>query len=331
MNKHVTITGACGFIGSSLSEVLHQRGYDLLLIDNLSHGYKTNLPSNLHDKLHIIDCFSQSNALKDLVPESSTIIHLAGISSLPECEVNPVYGYSNNVIAVTNILEIAVARKASKVIFASTSAVYENNFEYPFTEELPVTPDLVYSQTKYISEQICKSYSKNYNLSIICSRFFNVYGAKQDQNRKNPPFTAYLINSFENDINPTIFNWTDIKRDYIYYKDLNELILRMINANTFFEAEVFNCCSGYNYSTKEIFNLIADIYKKTLEPVIKEPEQIWDKYNLASRGFKYSRIKKEVYKQSIGCNKKVIDFFGYSPKYELLDGLNEIISGSSYD
>jgi nucleoside-diphosphate-sugar epimerase len=324
--KHITITGAAGFIGSSLAEYLYTKGYSLLLIDNLKHGYIENLENHLLPFFKELDCNTQADQIAQLIPEKSVIIHLAGISSLPECEINPLYAYENNVMAVVKMLEIALKRKSEKLIFASTSAVYENNSEYPFVESLINTPDLIYSQTKYLSEQICKSYSKNNKLSILIPRFFNVYGAKQDRKRKNPPFTAYLMNCFENNIAPTIYNWSEIKRDYIYYKDLNEILLRMIEGNRMYQAELYNCCSNYAYSPKDIFSIMKNSFNSNLDPIISEPQMIWSKYRFEDRNFSVERIIKEATKKSIGNNLKVVKEFGYKPLFHFEDGINEVIS-----
>lgn len=326
INQNVVITGACGFIGSSLSLFFKEQGYNTILIDNLKHGYLENLDPAMQSELTVADCFSEKDRIQELIPEAAVIIHLAGISSLPECESNPQYAYSHNIVALVNMLEVAVAKKASRFIFASTSALYENNTSYPFDEQQAVSPDLVYSQTKYLGEQICSSYSKNYNLDIICSRFFNVYGSKQDRKRKNPPYTAYLLNCFENNITPRVFNWTDVVRDYIYYKDLNELLLRMVEHQDNFKAEVFNLCSGFTYSTKDIYKIIEQIFGFTMAPDLQQAAAIWDKYPLKEKGFNAARIEKEVFKKSVGSNVKTKNTFEYSPKFDMETGMSDILS-----
>lgn len=323
--KKVIITGACGFIGSSLSEHLNQNSFQTVLIDNLKFGYLENLSIENQKKLVIADCYSDMNKIDELITPDSVIVHLAGISSLPECESNPKLAYEHNVVAFINMLTLAAKKKVNKVIFATTSAVYENNTSYPFKEDMVVKPDLIYSQTKHICEQVAASFSKNYGLSIICSRFFNVYGSKQDRKRKNPPFTAYLMNCFENKTTPVVYNWTDVKRDYIYYKDLNEILERMINSEENFNGDIFNCCSGNGYSTKAIYSLVQQAYGYKMSPKIGEPQSIWDNYNLKSSGFDLNRISKEVFKESLGDNSKVINKFGYMPKYTFEDGLSDIL------
>jgi UDP-glucose 4-epimerase len=95
-----------------------------------------------------------------------------------------------------------------RVIFSSTSALYENNKTFPFKESDNINPDLIYSTTKWQAEKLCHSFHHTYKLPIVILRFFNVYGPHQDFKRKQPPLTGYLIKEFLTNGNTDItFNW----------------------------------------------------------------------------------------------------------------------------
>ena len=106
---------------------------------------------------------------------------------------NPSKAYENNLSGYANVLEgCRRSSKVKRIIFSSTSAVYENNKEIPFKENLIINPDLIYSCTKQAGEILSKSYANLYQMDIIVSRFFNVYGEHQDIHRSMPPFMSYL-------------------------------------------------------------------------------------------------------------------------------------------
>ena len=98
-----------------------------------------------------------------------------------------------NVNGTLNILNCARKWNVPHVIFASTSAVYENNKESIFSENLEINPRLLYSLSKKMGEEICESYRTNYDMKITTLRFFNVFGPRQDIHRKNPPLLNYLV------------------------------------------------------------------------------------------------------------------------------------------
>ena len=190
----ILLTGAAGGIGSTLGYYLSSKGHHLTLIDNLRNGYLENLSIDEKQfgqfyKLDICD----PNILNLLDGDYDCIIHLAAITALPDCETNAVDTMNINVSGTINILECARRWAVPHIIFASTSAVYENNKEEVFTESLEINPRLWYSLSKKMAEEVCESYRTNYNMKITTLRFFNVFGPRQDIHRKNPPLLNYLV------------------------------------------------------------------------------------------------------------------------------------------
>ncbi len=331
--KCLIITGAAGFVGSNLSEKLYNKYDKVLLVDNLKYGRLDNLPIELQPKLVIEDIrtidwvnvinsyFDTNENLVDL-----DVIHLAGISALPECESNPYDAWNVNTASVSKLLDSLrfVDVKLNKFIFSSTSALYENtkltDSGYKETDE--VNPDLTYASTKLAAEQICKQYKVNYGMPIYIVRFFNVYGPHQDFLRKNPPFTSYLAKCFANNVIPTIYN-TDpnVKRDYLYVDDLmhymNILLSKEYDAINY----IFNFTSGEAVSTIDILNMFKKIMN--LDNIVYDsgdPVAIWNSYqtmfNQKCFNLSLSRVKKEVYKSCLGDNSKLKEL---DPDYKFTD------------
>lgn len=326
---NILITGGAGFIGSELGKFLLKQGHSVKLLDNLEYGYRDNFEDNETLSNNFILDDVRSLEIGKYLDGIDAVVHFAGISALPECESNPAKAFDVNTTAVANILNACRKSNVKKFIFASTSAVYENNeFTEPFDEDLAVKPNLIYATTKYCAEQICKSYAQNYGMDITICRFFNVFGPHQDFKRKYPPFTSFLIREALAGREPTIFNTSDVKRDYIYVDDLMQYIYLMLTSEKKYTADIFNLTSGVGYSALEIAQTIYDALGNTLEYNTGDADAFWDKYeDLFNQNYNLNkeRVKKEVFKHCIGSNAKVVNEFGYTPEQDLLSGLKNII------
>jgi len=322
----ILITGAAGFIGSNLAKELYRRNHQLVLIDNLEYGYLDNLDEyELQSKLIVFDI--RNPVEQSIMKGVDVIFHFAGISSLPECQANPTKAIDVNVNGTVNLLEAARKYNVKKFIFASTSAVYENNHETPFSEDQETSPDLIYSLTKKMSEDIVKSYKLNYKMNVIICRFFNVYGANQDFRRKNPPFTSYIAKEAINSGELKLFNFQDVKRDYIYVSDLLEILQELMIKSDDTENIIYNLCSGLSYSPSEIISILSRIINKDIKILEGKPEEFWMKYPelFGTNGFSYSRIEKEILKISIGSNAKIKALIGKDKFIKMEQGLEEIV------
>lgn len=166
----IFISGAAGFIGSQLSYYLFKKGYHVTLLDNFSYGVEDNLifpdcdfrwkiiRGDIRDKKLIDELFKKN--------KFDYVYHIAAITPLPDCQINPIEAVDVNITGTLTILEASRTYGVKKVVFASTSAVYENNEKFPLFEENPVRPSLIYPSTKYAAEQFCYDYVKNYDMNI---------------------------------------------------------------------------------------------------------------------------------------------------------------------
>lgn len=300
---NVLITGGAGFIGSELGKFLVNNDCNVKLLDTLEYGYRDNFEDNELLKENFIHDDIRSSDFKKHLEDIDVIFHFAGISALPECESNPSKAFDINTTGVANVLNAMRGSNCKRLIFASTSAVYENNDSgLCHSENEIVNPNLVYSTSKYCAEKICKSYSDNYDMDIIICRFFNVFGPHQDFKRKYPPFTSYLIREALAGNVPTIFNTDDCRRDYIYVSDLLQYLFRMMTSSNKYNADIFNLATGNAYSAINIAETIYDIMGKPLNFDKGDPLKFWDKYeSLFNSNYNLSknRVVKEVFKNCL--------------------------------
>ena len=326
---NILITGGAGFIGSELGKFLLSQGHNVKLLDNLEYGYRDNFEDNEVLKQNFIFADVRDPDFGKYLENIDVVYHFAGISALPECESHPYKAFDVNTAATANVLNAVRRSNVKRVIFASTSAIYENNPAAEVHKETDeVHPNLVYATSKFCSEQICKSFAQNYGMDIVICRFFNVFGPHQDFKRKYPPFTSFLIREALAGRKPTIYNTEDCKRDYIYVYDLMQYLYRMATSEKEYHADIFNLATGKAYSAIEIAETIYAALGKPLEYDTGEPLKFWDKYEElfnARYNLKKERVKQEVFKHCLGNGDKVRAEFDYVAKTDLLDGLKEII------
>lgn len=313
----ILITGAAGGIGSTLSYFLNKKGHELILVDNLRNGYIENLKINgttfgHFEQLDIRDLPKQNN-FKNL----DCVIHLAAITSLADCESNPEETISINVQGTCAVLEFCKKNNVPYTIFSSTSAVYENNNEEFFTEDLKISPRLMYSLSKSMAEEICQSYRTNYDMRITTLRFFNVFGPRQDIHRKSPPLLNYLVKQFIKNERPILHSDGNQVRDYIHVDDVVNLVDRCLEEKP---NDTFNVCTNTLVSVKDIVSYVKEELHLDIDPIYRKADMLWESYPELFAGnypLKKSIVEKEVKKYSRGSYEKAKRILNWSPNIDL--------------
>ena len=326
---NILITGGAGFIGSQISRHLQQLGHTITVLDNMSYGKDDNLKVNgewVFDKFIRDDIRSQrfSQHCKNM----DAVIHLAAIAPLPDCQLNPVIAYDNNVIGTLNVLNSCRSANVQKVIFSSTSAIYENCQNYPLTEDnIESEPNLIYSMSKRASEAVCSSYVDNYDMDITTLRFFNVYGPHQDFKRKHPPLMGYITKCLLEDTEPTFFSDGHQKRDYVYIDDIINMV-ELILLRSDIAGETFNVCTNTAHSVRDIYEIYQKAFGKKLPPNFNDSTRFWDKYPQLFEGvhpLSKERLIKEVDKYSLGTYNKAKEILGWEPQTSLERGIQNCV------
>lgn len=314
--KRILITGACGGIGSKLVATLLNSGHQLIAIDDLYSGSWDNIEE--HDNLTklTIDITDSSNLESKLsMLDFDYCVHLAAISSLPECQINPVRAMEVNFLATVSLVEICARNPNFKMfIFASTSAVYEGQISSLLTEDMVLQPFLVYPQTKFFSESYLNSIFLTRHFPIVNARLFNVFGDLQNSQRKSPPLINYLVRELSQGKSPTLFGWNAPPRDYISVDHVVTYLEALLESPSAI-GRTFNICSGVGLTVKQIYGMVAKALKNSIEPDIDIPERLWASYDEMSQGeFRIdpSFIKSETHKFSLGSPLAIQEFLGIS-------------------
>lgn len=326
----ILVTGAAGFIGSQLAHRLWKDGEQVVLADNISQGTSDNLlfeDCDLREQLLQIDVRDQDAVYRLFREERfDYVYHFAGILNLAKCQDSPAEAAEVNVVGTVNILKAGQLFGVTKILFASSSAVYENSTDFPSVEEQVVSPSLIYSTTKYTAEQFCKSFADAYGMNVACLRFADVYGPRLDYLRPQPPVIGYLIREYYFDRRPVLHSSGKQRRDFIYVDDVVELAVRVQKGTGY---DVVNVSTGIPYSINELADIVAKLMgKEHIHPVYVSPDRYWNNYPELLHGaypMMQTVMEKEVLKYICLKNMHAKEVYGWEPKVNLEEGIRRTI------
>jgi UDP-glucuronate 4-epimerase len=311
--KNILVTGCAGFIGSHLSEKLLAEGYRVTGIDNFDPFYdveikRRNLSAFLdHPNFEFIETdLADKTEMESVFPsEIDLIVHLAGKAGVrPSIDDPPAY-IRANIIATQNILDAMKIHGIRKMAFASSSSVYGNCKQIPFSETIDVSnPISPYASTKKACELINYTYHHQYSLDIVNMRFFTVFGPRQRPDLAIHKFTR-LIRSGK----PIpMFGDGSTARDYTYIDDTLQGIMGTINF-LFKNKGVYEIVNLGNNKPVLLRDMIAVIYEVTGEKpnVIPMPMQPGDVDITFADISKAQRL------------------FGYQPTFDFKEGVKRFV------
>ncbi len=231
----ILITGAAGFIGFHLTELLIKQGHIVYGIDSLNSYYDQSLKNNRVKHLSAYSNFSfspgnicdkgQLNALFES-HNFEIVINLAAQAGVRYSIDHPQEYINNNVVGFSNILEVCRQYKVFHLIYASSSSVYGNSINIPFNESNNTDqPVSLYAATKKSNEALAYSYAHLFNIPITGLRFFTVYGPWGRPDMAYFSFTRKILNQ-----EPIpVFNNGNLERDFTYIDDITVAISKLLD------------------------------------------------------------------------------------------------------
>ena len=268
------VTGGAGFIGSHLVKRLLDEGDDVIVIDNMHTGNKKNLPVYDNLKVVVADILDYTGYLfKDV----DVVYHLAALTRPQESIHDPVLTNIVNVNGTIKVLEHCRKRKVKRIVFVSTTGIYGEQREQPIAETAKPNPMCHYAVTKWAGEKYCKLYNKLYGLEYNIIRPFNVYGEGQNPLGGYAAAVPKFIDTLNRDETPFITGDGTQSRDFVYVKDVVDLIFKAGNSKV--KGETFNAGSGMSTSINQIYEMVSKIMKKKIKPdyidPVFEPPKTW--------------------------------------------------------
>jgi UDP-glucose 4-epimerase len=182
----ILVTGGAGYIGSVVAELLHVRGEQVVVLDNLSHGHRTAVPAGINFyEGDIGDRQLVAGIARD--HELEACLHFAAFAYVGESVSEPARYFENNVqqgIALIDELRVAGVRR---IVFSSSCTTYGEPDRVPITEDHPLRPANPYGHTKLIMERMLESYGAAYDLRFVALRYFNAAGATKARGEDHDP------------------------------------------------------------------------------------------------------------------------------------------------
>ena len=273
----ILVTGGAGYIGSHMVLELLEAGEEVVVLDNLSTGFRWAIPPAA--TLVIGDCGDQ-DLVRTVVRrhDVTAIIHFAGSIVVPDSVSDPLGYYLNNTVKSRSLMEVAVATGVKKFIFSSTAAVYGMTGEKPIDEDTPLKPMSPYGSSKLMTEIMLADTARAHDFRYVALRYFNVAGADPlGRTGQSTPRATHLIKvTCETALGQRprveVFG-TDYPtpdgtciRDYIHVKDLARAHMSALaHLNAGGKSDVFNCGYGKGYSVLQVIDAVKRTSNRDFE------------------------------------------------------------------
>ena len=311
----ILIVGGAGYIGSHVNKVLNERGYETIILDNLSYGHEESVKWGTLCKCDLANI----NEVDDIFTkyDINAVMHFSSFIDVGESVRNPEKYYNNNVVNTMNLLNVMLKHDVKKFIFSSTCATYGIPQKIPLTENHPQNPINPYGWTKLMVERILKDYDTAYGLKSVILRYFNASGADESgiigewHNPETHLIPLILDAAMGKREDIKIFG-TDYDtpdgtciRDYIHVTDLADahiLSLEYLNKNN--QSNQFNLGNGQGFSVREVIESVKRV---------------------TGRNFNVTQTQRRDGDPAIliGSSKKAKDTLGWDPQYVNIDKIIE--------
>jgi UDP-glucose 4-epimerase len=244
----VLITGGAGFIGSCIAKELALNGTDVVVLDNLSSGYRSNI-SGLRDVRLVEEDIRNAAAVDAAAAGVDVIFHLAASVGNKRSIDEPVKDAEINVIGTLRVLEAARRAGVRKVIISSSAGIFGELKTLPIREDHPVEPDSPYGASKLGAEKEGLAYAKLYGIEVVCLRYFNVYGPNQRFDAYGNVIPIFVFQMLRGEP-VTIFGDGEQTRDFVNVHDVVQANIKA--AMTPGVTGAFNIGSGTRISINDL-------------------------------------------------------------------------------
>ncbi len=314
--KKILVTGGAGYIGSFMVRALAAKGFDVVIVDDLSSGHLESVKDFRVEKINILNQKDDLAAL--FVKEKfDGVVHMAAFIQMGESFANPSKYYHNNVGGFLNLMDVVRDTGCRNIIISSSAGVYGNPQRLPIEEDDSKNPLNPYGETKYMMERICEDYEAAYGIKFVSLRYFNAAGAALDGSiGESHPEESHLIPNAMNAAlaqKEFVLFGADYEtpdgtciRDYVHVLDLAEAhVLALESIMGSGKSDFYNIGIGRGYSNKEVISEIQKVSGKMIKLKIM-PKRPGDANAL------YAKID------------KIKNALGWQPKY----GLREIVESA---
>ena len=303
-NKSVLVTGADGFIGSHLTELLLEKGYRVRALSQYNSfnywGWLEDIPLNPNLEV-ITGDVRDPHFCREIVKGVDIVFHLAALIAIPYSYVAPDSYVDTNVKGTLNICQAAKENGNIRVIHTSTSEVYGTAMYVPIDEKHPKQPQSPYSASKIGADMMAMSFYNAFDLPVTIARPFNTYGPRQSARAVIPTIITQIANGVKEiklgDPTPT--------RDFNYVMDTCEGFMALAESDKTIGKEI-NIASNSEISIQDTLDLIKEVMNADVE-FVSDNQRIRPE-------------KSEVFRL-FGDNSLINELTGYKPQYDIRMGI----------
>lgn len=264
----IMVTGGAGFIGSNVVDGYIQAGHEVLVVDNLFTGKRSNV--NPEARFYEMDIRSPDMGQLMETNRPDILCHHAAQISVPDSVSKPLEDAEINILGLINLLESAVKYNVKKVIFISSGgAIYGEASEYPTSESCNPKPFSPYAVSKYSSEHYLAYYRHQYGLDYTTLRYANIYGPRQIPHAEAGVVAIFMDNLIKGK-SSVLNHFPDdddgMVRDYCYVGDVAKANLKALEKGS---GDCFNIGTGLGTKTLTLYDIIYEAFKE-LRPGVSE-------------------------------------------------------------
>jgi UDP-glucose 4-epimerase len=303
--KLALVTGGAGFIGSHLVRHLLKNNWNVRILDNFTSGRRENLNGiNLNSEVVAGD-IRDERIVKDVVKGVDVIFHEAAFVSVPQSMKQPGECFDVNVRGTENLIQAGRDAGVSKMVLASSAAVYGDNDAMPLTEDMLTRPLSPYAASKNINEIMAGMFTRAYGFDVTCLRYFNVFGPRQNPDSQYAAAIPTFIQRCLEGKPITIYGDGGQTRDLIFVDDVVKANL-VAAENNHASGRVFNICSGHETRLLVLIEELLALFPNAQSPIFSEPRQ------------------GDIYR-SVGDPTSAQKNLGFKPQTSLSDGLKATV------
>jgi len=257
------VTGGAGFIGSHLTEALLKRGHTVRVADNLCTGHRRNLRAGAE---FFEGDLADAEFARRAVAGMDYVLHEAAIPSVPRSVKNPVESHRANIDGTLNVLIAARDAKVKRLVFAGSSSVYGDTPTLPKHEDMPTNPLSPYALHKLVGEQYGRMFTRLYGLETVTTRYFNVFGPRQDPGSPYSGVISLFITALLEGRQPTIYGDGEQTRDFTFVANVVDGVLRAAETPGM-GGEVFNIATHGRVSLNALLATLNAIIGTDLKAI----------------------------------------------------------------
>lgn len=304
----ILVTGATGFIGSHLSELLTRKGHEVIAFDryNSNNNWGWLEESDCKNDIQVVlgdvrDYDSVSKTMKGC----TSVFHLAALVGIPYSYLSPLAYIRTNIEGTFNVLESAKELKTENILITSTSETYGTAQSVPIREDHPLVGQSPYSASKIAADQLALSYHMSFDLPVKIIRPFNTYGPRQSARAIIPTIISQVLNGARSvelgNLSPT--------RDLTYVEDTCNAFYEIYKVKKLF-GDVVNIGMNEEISIKDLVKKIGDLFNQQIKIKVNDDR---------------TRPKNSEVDRLRSDNNKLLNNTDWIPKYSLDQGLLKVI------